>query len=60
MNSPWSFTGSPTISMPIGWSPDGLPLAVQITGLSDNEGWLFAAAAWCERIVRFESRPLPL
>ena len=22
--------------------------------------WLFAAAAWCERIARFESRPLPL
>jgi aspartyl-tRNA(Asn)/glutamyl-tRNA(Gln) amidotransferase subunit A len=60
MNSPWSFTGSPTISMPIGWSAEGLPLAIQVTGLSDKEGWLFAAAAWCERIARFESRPLPL
>lgn len=60
MNAPWSFTGSPTISLPISWSADGLPLAVQVTGLSDNEGWLFAAAAWVERIARFERRALPL
>jgi aspartyl-tRNA(Asn)/glutamyl-tRNA(Gln) amidotransferase subunit A len=60
MNSPWSFTRSPTISMPISWTPDGLPLAVQVTGLSDREGWLFAAAAWVEWIARFARRPLPL
>jgi Asp-tRNA(Asn)/Glu-tRNA(Gln) amidotransferase A subunit family amidase len=60
MNSPWSFAGLPTISFPIAWTADGLPLAAQLTGISDGEGGLFAAAAWAERLIRFERRPLPL
>ncbi len=50
MNAPWSYTGLPTISLPIGWS-DGLPLSVQIVSESGYEEELLRAAAWCEQVV---------
>jgi len=51
-NSPWSFTGLPTVSFPIGLTPDGMPLAIQLVGRSDEEAPLFAAALWCESALR--------
>jgi aspartyl-tRNA(Asn)/glutamyl-tRNA(Gln) amidotransferase subunit A len=47
-NSPWSYTGLPTISFPVGRSPDGLPLAIQLVGRPWGEGELFPVAVWCE------------
>jgi aspartyl-tRNA(Asn)/glutamyl-tRNA(Gln) amidotransferase subunit A len=60
MNSPWSYTGLPTVSLPIGWTDDGLPLSAQVTGLTESEGWLLMAAAWCELVTRFPRRELSL
>lgn len=51
-NSPWSFTGLPTVSFPIALSADGLPLAIQIVGRPFDEASLFQTARWCERVVR--------
>lgn len=51
MNAPWSYTGLPTVSFPIGSSREGLPLAVQLVGRPWGEAGLFAAAAWCERTL---------
>ncbi len=48
-NSPWSFLGYPTVSVPAGYSTDGLPFAIQLIGRSDNESHLLASAAWAER-----------
>jgi aspartyl-tRNA(Asn)/glutamyl-tRNA(Gln) amidotransferase subunit A len=48
-NAPWSYTGQPTVSFPIGLSPEGLPLAIQLVGRPDDESGLFAASLWCER-----------
>ena len=31
-NSPWSYTGLPTVSFPIGLATDGLPVAIQLVG----------------------------
>ena len=59
-NSPWSYTGLPTISLPFGWSPDGLPLALQLIGPRFGEAQLFGIAARWEADIRFERRPLPL
>ena len=59
-NAPWSFLGLPTLSLPYGWSPEGLPLAIQLVGASRNEAGLFQAAAWCEKVLEFPARPLPL
>jgi aspartyl-tRNA(Asn)/glutamyl-tRNA(Gln) amidotransferase subunit A len=50
-NSPWSYVGFPTVSFPVGASPDGLPLAIQLAGMPWAEGELLAAAAWCEEAV---------
>jgi aspartyl-tRNA(Asn)/glutamyl-tRNA(Gln) amidotransferase subunit A len=55
-NSPWSYTGLPTVSFPAGWSPEGLPLAVQLVGPAWGEAELLAVAAWCEAALPFEAR----
>jgi Asp-tRNA(Asn)/Glu-tRNA(Gln) amidotransferase A subunit family amidase len=52
-NSPWSYTGLPTIAFPAALSEDGLPLAVQLIGSPWSERELFATAAWCETILAF-------
>jgi aspartyl-tRNA(Asn)/glutamyl-tRNA(Gln) amidotransferase subunit A len=51
-NAPWSLFGLPTVSFPVGLSPEGLPLAVQLIGRRDREGELFDAALWCEDAIR--------
>jgi Asp-tRNA(Asn)/Glu-tRNA(Gln) amidotransferase A subunit family amidase len=48
LNSPWSFLGLPVVSLPIGFSADGLPRAVQIVGSTDSEAALLRLAGWCE------------
>jgi Asp-tRNA(Asn)/Glu-tRNA(Gln) amidotransferase A subunit family amidase len=50
-NSPWSYTGFPTISFPTGLSPDELPLALQLVGRPWGESKLFAVALWCEKAL---------
>jgi Asp-tRNA(Asn)/Glu-tRNA(Gln) amidotransferase A subunit family amidase len=63
-NSPWSFLGLPTVSIPLGWSGDGLPLSVQLVGGEFREDYLLARAAWMEHVFQLdkasETRPLPL
>jgi aspartyl-tRNA(Asn)/glutamyl-tRNA(Gln) amidotransferase subunit A len=55
-NSPWSYTGLPTVSFPAGRSPEGLPLAVQLVGRPWHEADLLAAAAWCEDALGLEQQ----
>jgi aspartyl-tRNA(Asn)/glutamyl-tRNA(Gln) amidotransferase subunit A len=59
-NSPWSYTGSPAISFPVGLWEDGLPLAIQLVGNELYEEKLFQAAAWCEGILAGRMPELPL
>jgi aspartyl-tRNA(Asn)/glutamyl-tRNA(Gln) amidotransferase subunit A len=47
-NSPWSYVGLPTVSIPVGLSADGLPMAIQLVGRRWDEAGLLAAGAWCE------------
>ncbi len=56
LNSPWSYTGLPTISFPFALSPDGLPLALQLVGQFYSEPELFRVALWCEDVLRAASR----
>jgi aspartyl-tRNA(Asn)/glutamyl-tRNA(Gln) amidotransferase subunit A len=58
-NSPWSYTGFPTVSMPAGWSSDGLPLAIQLVGRPWSEANLLATAVWCETALEFDLREPP-
>lgn len=50
-NSPWSYTGFPTISIPVMLDSNGLPLAIQLIGHPAGEARLFQVAAWCERVL---------
>jgi aspartyl-tRNA(Asn)/glutamyl-tRNA(Gln) amidotransferase subunit A len=58
-NSPWSYTGLPVVSLLAGWSPEGLPLAIQLVGRPWGEAGLFAAALWCEEVLGMEKRLPP-
>jgi amidase len=42
---PWNATGQPAISLPLGWSPEGLPAGVQLVGRLGAEHDLLAVAA---------------
>lgn len=53
-NSPWSFTGFPLISFPVGRSPEGMPLSVQFVGPPWSEAKLFQVAAWCEEKLAYQ------
>jgi Asp-tRNA(Asn)/Glu-tRNA(Gln) amidotransferase A subunit family amidase len=55
-NSPWSYTGLPTISIQTGYFVDGLPLAIQLVAGPNREDLLFSVAAWCEKRLA----PIPL
>jgi aspartyl-tRNA(Asn)/glutamyl-tRNA(Gln) amidotransferase subunit A len=59
-NTPWSFMGAPTASVPAGWSADGLPFAIQLISNFGNEPDLLAVATWVEESLGFARRPLPL
>jgi aspartyl-tRNA(Asn)/glutamyl-tRNA(Gln) amidotransferase subunit A len=59
-NSPWSYTGLPTVSLPFKWTQDELPLAVQLVGPRWGETDLLAASAMLEADIGFARRPLPL
>jgi aspartyl-tRNA(Asn)/glutamyl-tRNA(Gln) amidotransferase subunit A len=50
-NSPWSYTGLPSLSFPTGQFSGGLPLCIQVVGRSRREADLFKAALWCEKAL---------
>lgn len=50
-NIPWSFAGVPTVTLPIGLDPAGLPLGAQLAGRATGEVDLLAVALWCENVV---------
>jgi amidase len=53
---PFNITGQPGVSLPLGWSSEGLPIGVQLVGQPDAESLLVALAAQLERIVPWRSR----
>jgi Asp-tRNA(Asn)/Glu-tRNA(Gln) amidotransferase A subunit family amidase len=50
----WNVAGNPAASLPCGLGPDGLPLAVQLVGRTDDEATLFSLSAQLEA-----ARPWP-
>jgi aspartyl-tRNA(Asn)/glutamyl-tRNA(Gln) amidotransferase subunit A len=48
-NSPWSFAGFPTVTVPSGLSMTGLPLGIQLIARPYEEALLLAAGRWAER-----------
>jgi amidase len=53
---PWNYLGNPAAAVPAGFTPEGLPLSVQLVGRPDDEATLLSLAAqleaerpWAER-----------
>ena len=51
---PWNVAGNPAASVPCGIGDDGLPVAVQLVGRTDDEATLLSLSAQLER-----ARPFP-
>ncbi len=51
----WNVAGNPAASVPCGTGPDGLPVAVQLVGRTDDEATLFSLSAQVET-----ARPWPM
>jgi aspartyl-tRNA(Asn)/glutamyl-tRNA(Gln) amidotransferase subunit A len=57
-NSPWSYSGLPTVSLPCSISEDGLPLSLQLIGPGGSENRLLTVAAWIEDRLAFDRRSI--
>ena len=53
---PFNISGQPALSLPLGWSNDGLPIGVQLVGNPYGEALIIALAAQLERAAPWESR----
>ena len=49
----WTLVGLPAIAIPTGKGAKGLPLGLQLIGAAEEENYLLATAAWCERYSPF-------
>jgi amidase len=45
---PWNHLGNPAMAVPFGFSPDGMPLSIQVIGRPGNEATLLSLAAQIE------------
>jgi Asp-tRNA(Asn)/Glu-tRNA(Gln) amidotransferase A subunit family amidase len=45
----WTLMGTPAITIPTGKGPNGMPLGMQLVGAVEEENYLLATAAWCEK-----------
>jgi aspartyl-tRNA(Asn)/glutamyl-tRNA(Gln) amidotransferase subunit A len=57
---PISFTGFPAVSVPCGFSADGLPIGLQIVANDFQERLIFRVAAAYERATEFHKRRPPM
>jgi amidase len=53
---PFNITGQPGVSLPLGWSSEGLPIGVQLVGQPYAEAVIIALAAQLERTVPWRSK----
>ena len=53
---PFNISGQPAVSLPLGWSPEGLPIGVQLAGRPFDEGLLLGVAAELEQAMPWSDR----
>lgn len=56
----WNYTGQPAMSVPVGFSADGLPLAVMLIGPPNREGLLLSLANQMESALGWPSYRPPV
>ncbi|HVY06205.1 MAG TPA: amidase [Burkholderiales bacterium] len=49
----WTLVGLPALTIPTGKGNTGMPLGLQLVGAAEEENYLLATAAWCERYSPF-------
>jgi len=57
---PFNFTGLPALSLPLHFSPDGLPMGVQFVGHFGDEATLLAVAKMLEQEMPWRDRRPPI
>jgi aspartyl-tRNA(Asn)/glutamyl-tRNA(Gln) amidotransferase subunit A len=58
--NPFNLAGLPAVSVPCGFSPDGLPIGLQIGGRRDTDRAVLAVARAYERATRWHERHPPV
>ncbi len=53
---PFNISGQPAVSLPLGWSPEGLPIGVQLAGRPFDESLLLSLSAELELAMPWSSR----
>ncbi len=56
LTGPFDLTGSPTISLPCGFSKEGLPISLQLVGRHDEEGLLVQAGHVYEQATEWHAK----
>jgi amidase len=57
---PWNLTGQPAISLPLHWTPEGLPIGVQLVAAYGREDVLIRVAAQLEQALPWHDRRPPI
>ena len=57
--SAWNVTGMPAVSLPLHWTPDGLPVGVMLAARPAEEGLLLSLAAQVEAAAPWADRRPP-
>jgi Asp-tRNA(Asn)/Glu-tRNA(Gln) amidotransferase A subunit family amidase len=57
MNSPWTLADVPIVTLPCALGGNGMPLAVQFSGPTLQEGSLLRVAKAVEAVINFQERP---
>lgn len=52
--APWTFVGTPAVTLPAGFGPNGLPLGIQLVGDYRNDLHVLRTAKWIEAMLGFD------
>jgi Asp-tRNA(Asn)/Glu-tRNA(Gln) amidotransferase A subunit family amidase len=53
MNLPWTQSGLPSVTLPSGFAPDGLPLGLQVIARFGHDATLLEWAQWLEPVLSY-------